>query len=170
MATGSGTEAHFLMKESPVPSCSPGADWRRQQHPHRPPPEQNQPHAALQPDHPALCLAPVVRLQLDSHKRTRPQNGTRPGTVLDLPRPAMHGLGVPLIPTFLIRDELDSWSVLIYNALPHSFESDHAYHLGHPERKPIRSNVQRQGIGLCKKPKRYQMANERSLKANQPQK
>ena len=60
-------------------------------------------------------------------------NGTRLELFSMLAQAAMHGMGVALIPPFLIRNELDSGRLVIAN--PHSFDSSHAYYLVIPERK-----------------------------------
>ncbi|PKM30860.1 MAG: LysR family transcriptional regulator [Gammaproteobacteria bacterium HGW-Gammaproteobacteria-11] len=123
----SGTEAHFLMKESPVPVCSP---------------DLIAPHTLLTAEQ--ISQMPLLQ------QSTRPYawrqwfasldmrvahdlNGTRLELFSMLAKAAKHGLGVALIPPFLIRDELDSGQLI--SPCPHSFESDHAYHLVIPERK-----------------------------------
>lgn len=123
----SGTEAHFLMKESPVPVCSP---------------DLIAPHRSLT----AQQISQMPLLQ----QTTRPYawrqwfasldmrvahdlNGTRLELFSMLAKAAVHGMGVALIPPFLIRDELESGRLI--TACPHSFDSDHAYHLVIPERK-----------------------------------
>lgn len=123
----SGTETHFLMKESPVPVCSPGLIA---------------PHRSLTPRQ----IAELPLLQ----QTTRPYawrqwfasldmriehdlNGTRLELFSMLAQAAMHGMGVALIPPFLIRNELESGRLI--NPCPHSFDSASAYHLVIPERK-----------------------------------
>ncbi|UAW98786.1 LysR family transcriptional regulator [Halopseudomonas nanhaiensis] len=123
----SGTEAHFLMKESPVPVCSPALIAPRRE---------------LKPDE-------IARLPL-LQQTTRPYawrqwfgsldmrvehdlNGTRLELFSMLAQAATHGMGVALIPPFLIRRELESGQLI--NPCAHSFESDNAYYLMIPERK-----------------------------------
>ena len=60
-------------------------------------------------------------------------NGTRLELFSMLAQAAMLGMGVALIPPFLIRNELETRRLVIAN--PHSFESDKGYYLVIPERK-----------------------------------
>lgn len=123
----SGTEAHFLMKESPVPVCSP----------------------ALIAPQTRLAPEDIARLPL-LQQTTRPYawrqwfasldmrvehdlNGTRLELFSMLAQAAMHGMGIALIPPFLIRNELQSGALI--NPCAHSFDSANAYHLVIPERK-----------------------------------
>jgi len=123
----SGTEAHFLMKESPVPVCSPGLIAPKRE----------------------LAADEIARLPL-LQQTTRPYawrqwfgsldmrvehdlNGTRLELFSMLAQAAMHGMGMALIPPFLIRNELESGRLI--NPCPHSFDSDNAYYLVIPERK-----------------------------------
>ena len=123
----SGTEAHFLMNESPVPVCSPELIAPRQE----------------------LTASEIARLPL-LQQTTRPYawrqwfgsqdmrvehdlNGTRLELFSMLAQAAMHGMGVALIPPFLIRNELASGRLI--NPCAHSFDSDNAYYLVIPERK-----------------------------------
>lgn len=130
----SGTEAHFLMHESPVPVCSP---------------------ALIAP---ASELTPIQIAQLPLlQQTTRPYawrqwfaslgmrvehdlNGTRLELFSMLAQAAMHGMGVALIPPFLIRDELASGKLI--NLCAHSFDSDNAYYLAIPERKAESATLQ----------------------------
>ena len=57
-----------------------------------------------------------------------------------LAQAAMHGMGVALIPPFLIRDELASGRLMIAN--PRSFDSSNAYYLVIPERKAESATLQ----------------------------
>ncbi|SDR68953.1 DNA-binding transcriptional regulator, LysR family [Halopseudomonas xinjiangensis] len=123
----SGTEAHFLMKESPVPVCS----------------------ADLIAPRTELSAEEIARLPL-LQQTTRPYawrqwfgsldmrvehdlNGTRLELFSMLSQAAMHGMGVALIPPFLIRNELADGRLI--NPCAHSFDSDNAYYLVIPERK-----------------------------------
>jgi|TARA_R110000796_G_scaffold64786_1_gene149945 DNA-binding transcriptional LysR family regulator len=143
----SGTEAHFLMKESPVPVCSP----------------------ALIAPHSTLTAEQISRMPL-LQQTTRPYawrqwfasldmriahdlNGTRLELFSMLAKAAMHGMGVALIPPFLIRDELDSGRLI--TPCPHSFESDHAYHLVIPERKAESATLQAFRDWLMQEAERY---------------
>lgn len=123
----SGTEAHFLMKESPVPVCS----------------------AELIAPRRELSAEEIAKLPL-LQQTTRPYawrqwfgsldmrvehdlNGTRLELFSMLAQAAMHGMGVALIPPFLIRNELESGRLI--NPCQHSFDSENAYYLVIPERK-----------------------------------
>ncbi|QIB49884.1 LysR family transcriptional regulator [Pseudomonas sp. OIL-1] len=130
----SGTEAHFLMKEHPVPVCSP----------------------ALLGDRAELAPADIANMPL-LQQSTRPYawrqwfasqemrvehdlNGTRLELFSMLAQAAMLGMGVALIPPFLIRNELEARRLVIAN--PHTFESDKAYYLVIPERKAESATLQ----------------------------
>jgi DNA-binding transcriptional LysR family regulator len=129
-----GTETHFLMKESPVPVCSPSLIA---------------PQIQLTPEE----IAQLPLLQ----QTTRPYawrhwfgsldmrvehdlNGTRLELFSMLAKAAVHGMGVALIPPFLICDELESGRLIA--PCPHSFDTDHAYHLVIPERKAESATLQ----------------------------
>lgn len=122
-----GTEAHFLMRENPVPVCSPrllgGA-------------------AALTPE--AIAALPLLQ------QTTRPyawrewfgslgmriahdMTGARHELFTMLAQASMHDMGVALIPPFLIRDELDSGRLVV--PMNHALVSNKAYYLIIPERK-----------------------------------
>ncbi|SDT87597.1 LysR family transcriptional regulator [Halopseudomonas salegens] len=130
----SGTEAHFLMHESPVPVCSPALIA---------------PASELTPEQ----IAQLPLLQ----QTTRPYawrqwfaslgmrvehdlNGTRLELFSMLGQAAMHGMGIALIPPFLIREELASGKLI--NPCTHSFESNNAYYLAIPERKAESATLQ----------------------------
>jgi len=130
----SGTEVHFLMNESPVPVCSP----------------------ALMQGLSELSAEQVSRLPL-LQQSTRPYawrqwfescdmriehdlNGTRLELFSMLAQAAMHGMGVALIPPFLIRSELQSGRLVIANN--HSVDSRNAYYLVIPERKAESATLQ----------------------------
>lgn len=130
----SGTEVHFLMHESPVPVCSPALIA---------------PATALTPEQ----IAQLPLLQ----QTTRPYawrqwfaslgmrvehdlNGTRLELFSMLAQAAMHGMGVALIPPFLIQDELANGTLI--NPCAHSFDSDNAYYLTIPERKAESATLQ----------------------------
>ena len=123
----SGTQTHFLMKESPIPVCSPGLIAPAKQ----------------------LSAEQIASLPL-LQQTTRPYawrqwfaaldmrvehdlNGTRLELFSMLAQAAMHGMGVALIPPFLIRQEL-AYGRLI-SPCPQSFDSTNSYFLVIPERK-----------------------------------
>ncbi|WP_322997289.1 LysR family transcriptional regulator [Castellaniella sp.] len=120
-----GTEAHFLMHENPVPVCSP---------------------ALAEGPLDAAAIATLPLLQ----QSTRPTawrewfastgqaaSGDMAGMRLELfsmlARAASDGLGVALIPPFLIQQELADGCLIVLN--PHSGPGQRAFHLIIPERK-----------------------------------
>jgi LysR family glycine cleavage system transcriptional activator len=122
-----GTEAHFLMRENPVPVCSPRRLAGR---------------TSLTPDE--IAALPLLQ------QTTRPyawrqwfgslglhvahdMTGTRYELFSMLAQAAMQDMGVALIPPFLIQEELDSGRLLI--PFRHAYLSDKAYYLIIPERK-----------------------------------
>lgn len=122
-----GTEAHYLMPEQSVPVCSP----------------------ALLAGRSGLHADDIAQLPL-LQQTTRPyawrqwfeslglrvahdMTGTRLELFSMLAQAAMQGMGVALIPPFLIREELDSGRLAI--PLHHACPSDKAYYLIIPERK-----------------------------------
>ncbi|MEJ6657074.1 MAG: LysR family transcriptional regulator [Pseudomonas sp.] len=130
----SGTEVHFLMNESPVPVCSPGllagqAQLTAEQISQLPLLQQStRPYAWRQ-----WFAATGMRVEHDL-------NGTRLELFSMLAQAAMHGMGVALIPPFLIRSELESGKLVI--ACPQSFDSSNAYYLVIPERKAESATLQ----------------------------
>lgn len=123
----SGTQAHLLMRENPMPVCSP----------------------ALLAGQVALSAEQIAGLPL-LQQTTRPYawrqwfNAQGLNTARDMAGPryelfsmlaqaAMHEMGVALIPPFLIRRELDEGRLVI--AAPLSLPTDKAYYLMIPERK-----------------------------------
>lgn len=130
----SGTEAHFLMHESPVPVCSPsliapGTELTPEQIAHLPLLQQStRPYAWRQ-----WFASLGMRVEHDL-------NGTRLELFSMLAQAAMHGMGVALIPPFLIRDELASGKLI--NPCLHSFDSENAYYLAIPERKAESATLQ----------------------------
>ena len=123
----SGTQTHFLMKESPIPVCSPALIAPQQQLS----PEQianlpllqqtTRPYAWRQ-----WFAAVEMRVEHDL-------NGTRLELFSMLAQAAMHGLGVALIPPFLIRQELADGRLI--SPCERSFDSTSSYFLVIPERK-----------------------------------
>lgn len=123
----SGTQTHFLMKESPIPVCSSALIAPQQQLS----PEQianlpllqqtTRPYAWRQ-----WFAAVEMRVEHDL-------NGTRLELFSMLAQAAMHGLGVALIPPFLIRQELADGRLI--SPCERSFDSTNSYFLVIPERK-----------------------------------
>lgn len=122
-----GTEAHYLMRENPVPVCSP----------------------ALLGDRPALTPQEIAALPL-LQQSTRPyawrqwfgahgvridhdMTGPRLELFSMLAQAAMHNMGVALIPPFLIQEELASGRLV--TACRQTYRSERAYYLIIPERK-----------------------------------
>ena len=124
----SGTEAHYLMPEEPLPVCSPELLGERVQ------------FAAAE-------LASLPLLQQSTRPYAwrqwfaaqglnvpRDMSGPRYELFSMLAQAAMHGMGVALIPPFLIQRELDAG--LLVPAHPAALlSSDRAYRLMIPERK-----------------------------------
>ncbi|MDH0142470.1 LysR family transcriptional regulator [Aquipseudomonas alcaligenes] len=124
----SGTEAHYLMPEEPLPVCSPELLGERTQ------------FAAAE-------LASLPLLQQSTRPYAwrqwfaaqglnvpRDMSGPRYELFSMLAQAAMHGMGVALIPPFLIQRELDAG--LLVPAHPAALlSSDRAYRLMIPERK-----------------------------------
>ena len=123
----SGTRAHLLMGENPMPVCSP----------------------ALLAGQAQLSAEQIANLPL-LQQTTRPYawrqwfNAQGLNTARDMAGPryelfsmlaqaAMHEMGVALIPPFLIRRELDEGRLVV--AAPLSLPSEKAYYLMIPERK-----------------------------------
>ncbi len=123
----SGTQAHLLMGENPMPVCSPAL-------------------LAGQTQLSAEQIASLPLLQQTTRpyawrqwfnaqglNTTRDMAGPRYELFSMLAQAAMHEMGVALIPPFLIRRELDEGRLVI--AAPLSLSSDKAYYLMIPERK-----------------------------------
>ncbi|WPP44506.1 LysR family transcriptional regulator [Pseudomonas sp. AN-1] len=122
-----GTAADFLMRENPVPVCSP---------------ELVAPHTSL--DARAIAALPLLQqttrpyawrqwfgslgLQVEGDMR-----GPRYELFSMLAQAAMHGMGVALIPPLLIQRELAEGRLIV--PLQHAYLSDKAYYLIVPERK-----------------------------------
>lgn len=122
-----GTEAYFLMHEHPTPVCSPKLKGAR----------------------PAMSASDIANLPL-LQQSTRPDawrqwfssagvvaHADMAGMQLELfsmlAQAAIEGLGVALIPPFLIQQELMADDLIVLSE--HSCPSDKAYHLIVPERK-----------------------------------
>ncbi|MFA7891332.1 LysR family transcriptional regulator [Pseudomonas putida] len=123
----SGTRSHRLMGENPVPVCSP----------------------ALLGDRQTLQAHDIAQLPL-LQQSTRPyawrqwfssvgisvatdMTGPRLELFSMLAQAAMHGMGVALIPPFLIQRELGEGRLVVANR--HVLHSDRAYYLMIPERR-----------------------------------
>ncbi|CAI07811.1 LysR family transcriptional regulator [Aromatoleum aromaticum] len=122
-----GTEGHFLMRENPVPVCSPRLLAGR---------------AGLAPDE--IAALPLLqqttrpyawRLWFESlgMRVAHDLTGARHELFTMLAQAAMYDMGVALIPPFLIQEELDSGRLVI--PFRHGYLSDKAYYLIIPERK-----------------------------------
>lgn len=122
-----GTEAHFLMHEHPVPVCSPRLSGAQpSMHPqdiaHLPLLQQStRPDAWRQ-----WFISAGVTAEAD-------MAGNRLELFSMLAQAAIEGLGVALIPPFLIQQEIASGQLIALS--DHSYPSDKAYHLIVPERK-----------------------------------
>jgi DNA-binding transcriptional LysR family regulator len=129
----SGTESYFLMRENPLPVCSPALLGGRTQ----------------------LTAAQIGELPL-LQQSTRPyawrqwfdaqglsvardMSGPRYELFAMLAQAAMHDMGVALIPPFLIERELQDGQLCI--AAPRPLLSDKAYHLIIPERRVASANL-----------------------------
>ncbi|MEH6366262.1 MAG: LysR family transcriptional regulator [Pseudomonas marincola] len=123
----SGTSAHALMRENPMPVCSPallaGA-------------------AQLTPQ--AVAELPLLQqttrpygwrqwFNAQGLNIARDMSGPRYELFSMLAQAAMHQMGIALIPPFLIERELSEGRLVI--ASPHGYRSDKAYHLMIPERR-----------------------------------
>ena len=123
----SGTQAHLLMGENPMPVCSPalleGATELRAEQ-----------IAALpllqQTTRPYAWRQWFGSLGLNV---PRDMSGPRYELFSMLAQAAMHEMGVALIPPFLIQHELGEGRLVIAN--PHALSSIKAYYLMIPERK-----------------------------------
>lgn len=122
-----GTEARFLMRENPVPVCSPVL-------------------LAHERELDASAIAELPLLQqttrpyawrrwFDSQGLSVPHDmtGTRLELFSMLTQAAIHGMGVALIPPFLIAEELETGRLVM--PCRHHYLSDDAYYLIIPERK-----------------------------------
>ncbi|KRV69243.1 LysR substrate-binding domain-containing protein [Pseudomonas citronellolis] len=123
----SGTVKHFLMRENPVPVCSP---------------ELLEGRASLSAEE--IAALPLMQ------QTTRPyawrqwfgslgmsvahdMSGTRYELFSMLAQAAEQGMGVALIPPMLIQRELAEGRLIV--AMQHAYLSEHAYYLMIPERK-----------------------------------
>lgn len=129
-----GTEAHFLMREYPVPVCSPAVMNGA---------------AQLAPDQ--IAGLPLLQQStrpyawrdwFHSLQRKFPHDmtGTRLELFTMLAQAAMQDMGVALIPPMLIEEELRSGKLVV--ACDHSFEDEKAYFLIFPEQKSEKALLQ----------------------------
>lgn len=124
----SGTEAHYLMPEEPLPVCSPELLGGRSQF-----------AAAELASQPLLqqSTRPYAWRQwfaTQGMSVSRDMSGPRYELFSMLAQAAMHGMGVALIPPFLIQRELEAGRLV--SAHPAALlSSDRAYRLMIPERK-----------------------------------
>lgn len=142
-----GTEAHFLMRENPVPVCSP----------------------RLEGVSPTMTPQQIATLPL-LQQSTRPygwrqwfesvglnvphdMGGPRLELFSMLAQAAIHELGVALIPPFLIRQELDAGQLIM--PCPHSAPSERAYYLIVPEHKAERIALTEFRLWLVAETARY---------------
>ena len=123
----SGTQTHYLMPEAPIPVCSPALiaparELTPEDIAQLPLLQQTtRPYAWRQ-----WFAAADMRVEPDLH-------GTRLELFSMLAQAAMHGMGLALIPPFLIRQELADGRLI--SPCPRSFETDNGYYLVIPERK-----------------------------------
>lgn len=128
-----GTEAHFLMREFPVPVCSPMLRGVQ---------------AEMTPD--AIARLPLLqqttrpyawRQWFEAAQVSAPQDmaGMRLELFSMLAQAAIEGMGVALIPPFLIDQELRAGRLMI--PCERSFASPRAYYLIMPEHKAERREL-----------------------------
>jgi DNA-binding transcriptional LysR family regulator len=149
-AEWSGTSSHLLMRENPMPVCSPALLHGRQQ----------------------LSAEQIAGLPL-LQQTTRPyawrqwfhslglsmardMSGPRYELFSMLAQAAMHEMGVALIPPFLIQRELAEGRLVL--ALEHAYRSDKAYYLMIPERKVESAALQSFRDWLVAQARRYAQA------------
>lgn len=148
----SGTQAHALMMEAPVPVCSPAT-------------------LANQPSLSADTLAGMPLLQQSTRPYawrqwfgslglnvSRDMTGPRYELFSMLAQAAMHDMGVALIPPFLIRRELEEGRLKVCNA--HALTSSKAYQLMIPERKVESASLKAFQDWLTAEARRYAQQNQ----------
>jgi DNA-binding transcriptional LysR family regulator len=126
-ATWPGVEACYLMRENLVPVCSPQLVAAGETLT----PAQLQRYPLLQ-----QSTRPYVwRQWFDSLQLTVEHDMTGPRYELFsmLSQAAIHGMGIALVPPFLVEDELKAGLLTI--PVSHPFVSDNAYYLFYPEGK-----------------------------------
>ncbi len=146
-----GVEARTLMRESLVPVCSPKLIG---------------PHKQLIPSqieqYPLLqqTTRPYVwRQWFDSLAMTVEHDMTGPRYELFsmLSQAAIHGMGIALIPPFLIEDELKAGILII--PVQHPFISGNAYHLLYPQGKSESAALTQFRLWLVAEAAAYRLAN-----------
>ncbi|MGU1302370.1 LysR family transcriptional regulator [Pseudomonas aeruginosa] len=150
-ADWSGTVSHFLMRENPVPVCSPELLGGRR----------------------TLSAEQVAGLPL-MQQSTRPyawrqwfhsqglnvahdMSGPRYELFSMLAQAAMHGMGVALIPPFLIQDELADGRLIV--PMQHAYLSENAYYLIIPERRVESAMLNAFRDWLVEEARQYREAN-----------
>lgn len=143
----SGTASYRLMRENPMPVCSPALlDGR----------------SSLSADE--LANLPLLQqttrpyawrqwFSAQGINVSRDMSGPRYELFSMLAQAAMHEMGVALIPPFLIQRDLDEGRLVI--ASPHRYLSDKAYHLVIPERKAESAALQALRDWLIEQTKLY---------------
>lgn len=126
-----GTEAHYLMRENPIPVCSPGLIARMAGADGRITPDQLAGLPLLQQSTRPYAwrdwfASLDMRVERDMH-------GPRYELFSMLAQAAIHDMGVALIPPMMIEDELASGKLV--KAVDHSYLSARAYYLIYPEHK-----------------------------------
>lgn len=147
----SGTQAHPLMKEAPVPVCSPAT-------------------LGNEPSLSADTLACMPLLQQSTRPYAwrqwfgsqgmnvaRDMTGPRYELFSMLAQAAMHDMGVALIPPFLIRRELGEGRLKVCNL--HALTSAKAYYLMIPDRKVESASLRAFQDWLTKEVGRYAQQN-----------
>jgi len=126
-ADWSGTEAHRLMSENPMPVCSPALMGDRA--------HLREDELAEMPLLQQTTRPYVWRQWFNAMNLNIPRDMTGPRYELFsmLAQAAMHEMGVALIPPFLIQRELAEKRLVIANT--HALTSQKAYYLMIPERK-----------------------------------
>lgn len=126
-----GTEAHYLMRENPVPVCSPGlisqmsgADGRIA------PADLERLPLLQQSTRPYAWRDWFASLDM---KVERDMHGPRYELFSMLAQAAIHDMGVALIPPMMIEEELASGKLV--KAVNHGYLSAKAYYLIYPEHK-----------------------------------
>ncbi len=145
-----GTEACFLMQEDIVPVCSPDLIAPRK----KLTPEQVQEYPLLQQTtRPYVWHAWFESFGLQvEHDMT----GPRYELFSMLTQAAMHGMGIALIPRFLIEYELQSGQLMI--AADHYFVNNKSYYLVYPEKKAESAVLQHFRDWLANEAKSYRQS------------
>jgi LysR family glycine cleavage system transcriptional activator len=149
-----GTEARYLMRENPVPVCSPRLLAPLTREGASPPPEAIAQLPLLQQStRPYAWRHWFASLGLNiAHDMT----GPRYELFSMLAQAAMHDMGVALIPPMMIEEELASGRLVV--ACAHAYMSDKAYYLIFPERKSETGGLREFGAWLESEASRYRSA------------